>query len=104
LVSHYEFLFIITASPEYEVSIRLEGDEEKIAFQVSGEVKLLDDNRIFVRYQAHTILNNKGEEAESSMCSSGVILKPEQELGVSRIDEKTLIIRASYVDSKSSSE
>jgi hypothetical protein len=89
--------YIITASSEYEISIRLEGEDGKIYFHVSGEVKPLKDERIFVLYTAHTILNDKNGEAEF-IVSSGVILKPGQEIGVSKIGDKTLMIRASYVD------
>lgn len=96
-------IYIITASPEYETGIRLKGDNGKIVFEVSGKVNLLDDGSIFVRYDAHTILKDKKGEAEFSV-SSGVILKPGQELGVSRMGDKTLMIRASFVDSKGVSE
>lgn len=96
-------IYIITASPEYETSIRLEGDDGKIDFEVSGEVKPLDDGSIFVLYEAHTILKDKEGEAEFSV-SSGVILKPGQELGVSRMGDKTLMIRVSYVDLNGASE
>ena len=96
-------IYIITASPEYETSIRLEGVDGKIFFEVSGEVRLLDDGRIFVRYEANTIINSNDQETEFGFRSS-VILKPGQELGVSRMGDKTFMIRASYVDATGASE
>ena len=61
-------IYIITATSEYEASIRLEGDDGRIDFEVFGEVKVLDDGRIFVRYKAQTILKDKKGEAEFRVC------------------------------------
>lgn len=96
-------VYIITAAREYSTAVRLQGEEGELEFEVSGEVELLDDGRIFVRLQARALLNGDGEEAEFNVFS-GVILKPGQELGVSRMGDKTLMIRASYVDSKPTSD
>ena len=95
--------YIVTAFPEFETGIRLEGPDGKIHFVVSGEVNLLEDGKIFVRFEAHTILREKKGEAEFNV-RSGVILNPGEELGVSRMGDKTFMIRASYVDSKASSK
>jgi hypothetical protein len=92
-----EGLYIITASSEFGTSVELEGEEGQLAFEVSGEIALLDDGRLFIRYEARVLI--EGEEGEGAFSvRSSVILKPGQDLGVSRIGDKTLMIRASYVD------
>jgi len=96
-------IYIVTASPDYETSVRHEGNDARIFFEVSGEVKLLDDGRIFVSYEANTIINSNDQETEFGFRSS-VILKPGQELGVSRMGDKTFMIRASYVDATGAPE
>ena len=98
-----EGMYIVTASPEYETSVRVEGPDGRIAFKVGGQVRLLDDGGIFLRYETHAHLAGKGQEVEGHVRSS-VILKGGQELPVSRVGDKTLMIRASYVDSKTVAE
>jgi hypothetical protein len=89
-------VFIITASPEYEIGIRLEGDDGEFSFEASGEIELLDDGRIFVFYEAHTAMRGDDGELEFKT-RAGVILKPGKQLGVSKIGNKTLMITATYV-------
>lgn len=91
-------VYIVTASPYYETSVQFEGDEGRVAFGVSGEVAIRDDGRIFVVYEA--TMQFKGHEGEGEFnASSSVILKLGQKVGVARMGDKTLTIRASYVDS-----
>ena len=89
-------LFIITASPHYEVDVRLEGDDGELFFGVSGEIELTDDGKIFVTYEAHMALSGDDGKAEFNS-GGGAILKPGKPFGVAKIGEKTLVITASYV-------
>ena len=95
--------YIITAFPDYQTGIRLQGEDGTIDFAVSGQVKVLEDGRIFVRYDARTLVTNKKGSA-NFIARSGVVLRPGEELGVSRMGDKTLMIRASYVEPKGASE
>jgi len=95
-----EGVYIVTASSQYATAIRLGGDDGALEFEVSGEVRLLDDGRIFVRYEAHTFFEGEDGEAEFHV-ASGVVLKSGQELAVSRLGDKTLMIGATFVETKS---
>lgn len=92
-----EGMFVVVACPQYATRVKLEGEEGEIFFEMAGEVRLLGDDLIFVSYDTETTI--KGEEGVAHFSvSSGVILRAGQELGVARMGDKTLMIRASYVD------
>ena len=90
--------YLITAHHRFQTGIRLHGtDGGGIKFEVNGEVRLLDTGEIFVRFEAHTGGKDKKGQAEFSV-AAGVRLKPGKEFGVSRMGDKTFMIRASLVD------
>lgn len=89
--------FVVTAVPEYETAVSFKGEEGAMEFQVEGEIDLRDDGRIFVFYDAHLVWEGGEGEAEFH-ASSGVLLRSGRELEASRFGEKTLVIKASYID------
>lgn len=89
--------FIVTAVSEYETSVSLEGDEGRMEFEVSGEVEIHDDGRIFVLYDV-SIAFKGGEGKAKFYASSGVLLEPDKALELVRLGDKTLVLRVSYVD------
>ncbi len=90
-------MFVITAVPEYETSVFFKGEGHAVEVEIEGEIELCDDGRILVFYDAH--LAWEGNDGQANFhASSGVLLKPGRELEVSRFGEKTLVIKASYVD------
>jgi len=92
-------LHIVTASPDYEAAVHMEGKEGEIDMKISGEVRLPADDKIFVSYNARTII--EGEEGIARFKVTGsVILKPGQELGVARMGDKTFMIKASFVEAE----
>ena len=96
-------VFIITASPAFATVTSMNGANGDVEFQVSGRVELRDGGGILVTYEASMAFNGNGQGAKFRAASS-VLLQPGQELGVSRMGDKTLVIRASYVDSAATAE
>jgi len=90
-------IFIISASSEFENHIRLEGDDGEILFGVSGRIQLLDEDHIFVYYEAHTELTGDDGEAEFHT-ESGVLLQSGRPLLAAKLGDKTLVITATFVD------
>jgi hypothetical protein len=93
-------IFILTATPEFVTHVRAEGDGGEIVFEVFGEIELMDDGKFFVQFECHTFMHHKEGEAEFNV-ETGVILTPGKEVGVSRLGDKTLMIKASYEDDSS---
>ena len=96
-------VFIVTASPSFKTITSINGGNGEVEFQVSGRVELRDGGGILVTYEASMAFNGNGQGAKFRAASS-VLLQPGQELGVSRMGDKTLVIRASYVDSVATAE
>lgn len=90
-------VFIVTASPWFKTTTRFSGESGAGEFNVSGKLELRDDGRIFVVFEADMAFQGNGQAADFHVRST-VLLQPGQELGVSRMGDKTLVIRASYVD------
>ena len=90
-------LFVVTALSRFKVSVAFKGPEGGMELEASGEIVLRDDGRIFVVHE--TTVTFEGEQSRGHFqVSSGVILRPGEELEVSRMGEKMLVIRAAYVD------
>ncbi len=90
-------MFVITAVPEYETSVFFKGEGHAVEVEIEGEIGLRDDGRIFVFYDANMAWEGNNAQANFH-ASSGVLLRPGRELEVSRFGEKTLVMKASYVD------
>lgn len=90
-------MFVITAVPEYETRVSFKREGQEVEVEIEGEIGLRDDGKILVFYNAHMAWEGNDSQANFH-ASSGVLLKPGRELEVSRFGEKTLVIRASYVD------
>ncbi len=90
-------MFVITAVPEYRTSVAFSGEGHEAEVEIEGEIDLRDDGRIFVFYDAE--LTWEGNDGRAHFqASSGVLLHPGKALEVSRFGEKTLVIKASYID------
>jgi len=88
--------FIITASPAFNTLTRFRGDFGEAEFEVSGKLKLLDDGRILLAYEAYTSFDGHEEEGAEFHVASTVILQSNKELQVARMGDKILVIRASF--------
>jgi len=91
-----EGVFITTASSWYHTSVRYEGDEGAIEFQIGGHIELLDDGRVFLTYESYGLMAGEEEEAEFNMESS-VLLTFGKSAEVARVGEKTLVITVTQV-------
>ena len=90
-------LFVVTALSRFKVGVEFKGPEGAMEIGASGEIVLRDDGRIFVSHQ--TVVTFEGEQSRGHFqVSSGVIVRPGEHLEVSRMGEKVLVIRATYVD------
>ena len=90
-------IYIVTASPEFESGVTFNGADGSFVLEVSGSVALLDDDRIYVRF--HFMMRGRGESEENgSSVSTGIILKDGQQLDVTRMDGKSLMVGASFVE------
>jgi hypothetical protein len=91
-------MFIVTATSHFQSSVRLAGDGSSVIFNVSGDViPLADSNKIFVSYEVHTIVEGKDGEAMFRL-ESGVLLSIGKEIALGTLGDKTLMLKASYVD------
>ena len=90
-------LFVVTALSRFKVNVAFKGPDGEMELGASGEIVLRDDGRIFVVHE--TTVTFEGDQSHGHFrVSSGVILRPGEDLEVSRMGEKMLIIRATYVD------
>ena len=88
--------YVLAASPNFRTLTRYQNEEFEVLFEVSGRIDLVDDDRIFLAYEAHVEFDGDDEEAEM-IVSSSVLLKPGKATAAARMGEKTLMVTASYV-------
>jgi hypothetical protein len=91
-----EPLFIITAVSEFEAGASFENDGGSFSFHIDGQIEVAEDGLLLVVYEAELNMDSM-EGGGKTRARSGVLLKPGQELGVARIGDKTLMIKASYL-------
>lgn len=91
-----EGIFLTTAASWYHTSVRYEGKEGAIEFQIGGHIELLEDGRVFLAYESHVLMAGEGEEAEFNVESS-VLLTLGKPSEVARLGEKTLVITVTQV-------
>ncbi len=96
-------VFLVTASSWYQTSVRFEREGTEIEFGVSGHVRIVEDDRLFITYEGHVEFSGQEEKAEFHVDSSA-LLQPGEECQVASMGDKTLVIRASYVDVKQTEE
>jgi len=56
-----------------------------------------DKDNIFVIYEAHTIVEGKDGEAMFHL-ESGVLVKIGKEISLGKLGDKTLVLKATYLD------
>jgi hypothetical protein len=92
-------MYVTTASHQYSTWIEYESEFIEISFGISGKVLILDDGNIFVTYNASTTFSEEDSNGEFGSEGSAV-LTPGKETEVAHVGEKTLVIKASYVQDK----
>jgi len=94
-----EKFYLITASQVYETELRQQDNNNHYSYlEISGKVRLLVQNRIFVAYEFNYRNQQKNKVGEDITLQSSVILKPGQEIEVANQGNKTLKIKASYLE------
>jgi len=89
--------FIVTATSHFQLSVRLAGEGYSLIFNVSGNIMPLEDDKIFVIYEVHTIVEGKDGEAMFHL-ESGVLVKLGKDIALGTLGDKTLMLKASYLD------
>jgi len=89
--------FIVTATSRFQSSVRLAGEGYSLIFNVSGNIIPLDDDKIFVSYEVHTIVEGKDGEAMFRL-ESGVLVKLGKDIALGTLGDKTLMLKALYLD------
>ena len=90
-----EGTFVITATPDFAAWVEFSNEAISITFKISGQIKITDDGRFFVEYKIATTFESPQGDGGFGTQSSA-ILEADQELSVSHIGEKTLVLRASF--------
>ena len=90
-------VFVVTALSRFKIGVEFKGPGGAIEFETSGEILLRDDGRISVVHNTRVTFEGEQERGHFHV-SSGILLRPGESLEVSRMGEKTLVIRASYVE------
>ena len=88
---------VVVASPDFRTLTRYHNDEYEVLFVASGRLDLVDDEHIFLAYEAHVEFEGDGEEAEFVVTSS-ILLTPGKSTPAARMGDKTLMITAVYAD------
>lgn len=90
-------MFVVTALSRFKVSVEFKGPAGGMEFEARGDIVLRDDGRIAV--VCETTVTFEGDQSRGHChVSCGVILRSGEHLEVSRMGDKVLVIRASYVD------
>jgi hypothetical protein len=90
-------VFLVTASSRYETGVQFKGKDGRVVFEATGTVKILEDDQVFVTVRAHLFFRG-GEGEGNFQIDSSAILKPGKSMEIARMGEKTLVVKASYVD------
>ena len=92
-----EEVFVVTASSWYETALRFEGPEIELEFAVSGTIELVDSGKILIQCDVELVYEGKDTEAEiSTLCSA--ILKPGVDLEIAKMGDRTLVVRATFIE------
>ncbi len=92
-----EPLFLITAVSKFRAHASFENDEGEFSFRVGGQIDVTEEGLLLVVYEAEMSMHGMAGGGETH-AGSGVLLKPGKELGVARIGDKTLMIKATYIE------
>jgi len=90
-------LLIVTTSSVFASSVALAGEDGEVAFGVSGEVEIWDDESIFLCFDAEIVFESEEGRGEFTLMT-GVKLAPGKELAVGSVGDKNLVVKADYVD------
>ena len=92
-------IYIITASEKFEIEITQTDENKYHNIEIDGQVRLLDDRKIFIYYQIETHLNVNDSKADKEFdLVSSVILKPGEEIEVTDATGRVFKIKASYLN------
>ena len=95
-------LFIIVASSWFETNVMFEGEGGEMEFSVEGELELLDDGKIFLRFEAYSRTERDDDVHDDSAAefsaASSIILTSAEEQSIASLGEKTLIVKATFME------
>lgn len=87
--------YLITASPNFESRVLFEGNDGEMGFSIVGEVELLEDDSIFIQFEAEMLVHGDNKRGNIEL-RTGILLDSGKEVSVSQFADKTLMIRAEY--------
>ena len=90
-------LYIVTGASHYETSIGVGNEEGGMEYSVEGTVEILDKQELFITYEFAVAAGGE-DEAFEYYAASGVRLKAGEQIAVTSIDDKALVISASFVE------
>lgn len=90
-----EGTFVITATPDFATWVEFSSEAISISFKISGAITIMGDGRFLVEYETTTTFDSPQGDGGFGTQSSA-LLEADQELSVSHIGEKTLVLRASF--------
>jgi len=90
-------LWIVVASSVYRASAHFTQENSEIEFSVNGQIMPQDNGKILLGYECSMSLKGQGSGAQIKLGSSALLV-PGVELPVGSVGDKTLVVKASFLE------